>query len=151
MVTKKKPTAKKKPAAKKTVAVDSKVVAKEIAAIIADAGGWKGKKVTELRAAVNKASSKLVEEVKWKMPSKPLGVPVWSHMGMLGHIDILKNAVRLNFTNGAKVKDPKKLFNARLDSGTTRAIDFAENDKVDSAYIKTLVLDAMRVNEAKAK
>jgi hypothetical protein len=142
--------AKKSPTKKKTApAVDSKAVAKEIAAIVADAGGWKGKKLTELRAAVLKASPKLVEEVKWKMPSKPLGVPVWSHAGMLGHIDILKNAVRLNFTNGAKVKDPKKLFNARLDSGTTRAIDFAEDDKVDAAYIKTLVLDAMRVNEAK--
>jgi hypothetical protein len=144
--------AKKKAAKKKSArVVDSKAVAKEVAAIAADVGGWKGKKLNELRAAVLKASPKLVEEVKWKMPSKPLGVPVWSHEGMLGHIDILKNAVRLNFTNGAKVKDPKKLFNARLDNGTTRAIDFAEGDKVDAAYIKKLVLDAIRVNEAKAK
>lgn len=138
-------------AKKKAAPVDSKAVAKEIAAIIKDASGWKGKKLTELRAAVLKASPNLVEEVKWKMPSKPLGVPVWSHEGMLGHIDILKNAVRLNFTNGAKVKDPKKFFNARLDSGTMRAIDFGEDDNVDPTYIKSLVLDAMRVNEVKVK
>lgn len=139
-------------AAKKTAAPpDSKKVAKEIEAIIADAGGWKAKKLSQLRAAINKASPKLVEEVKWKMPSKPLGVPVWSCEGMLGHIDILKSAVRLNFTNGAQMKAPKSIFNARLDSKTVRAIDFAEADAVDPAGIKSLVLEAMRVNAAKAK
>lgn len=139
-------------AAKKTAAPpDSKKVAKEIEAIIADAGGWKAKKLSQLRAAINKASPKLVEEVKWKMPSKPLGVPVWSYEGMLGHIDILKSAVRLNFTNGAQMKAPKNVFNARLDSKTVRAIDFAEEDEVDPAGIKRLVLEAMRVNAAKTK
>jgi hypothetical protein len=129
---------------------DSKAVAKEIEAIIAGAGGWKAKKLRELRGAINKASPKLVEEVKWKMPSKPLGVPVWSYDGMLGHIDILKSAVRLNFANGAKMKAPKNLFNARLDSKTVRAIDFSEEDAVNAASIKALILEAMRVNAAKA-
>lgn len=139
-------------AAKKSASpADGKTVAKEIEAIIADAGGWKGKKLSQLRAAVRKASPKLSEEVKWKMPSKPLGVPVWSYEGMLGHLDILKDAIRLNFANGAKMKAPKGVFNARLDSSTVRAIDFGEDDPVDAAAIKKLVLEAMRVNEAKSK
>lgn len=137
-------------ATKKSSPADSKAISKEIEAIIADAGGWKGKKVSQLLAVIRKASPKIVEEVKWKMPSKPLGVPVWSHEGMLGHVDILKNAVRLNFANGAQMKVGKKLFNARLDSKTVRAIDFAEEDAVNPASVKALVLEAMRVNEAKA-
>ena len=89
----------------------------------------------------------MVEEVKWKKPSKPEGVPVWSHDGMLCMADTLKNAVRLNFPKGALVKDPKKLFNTRLDSKTLRAIDFHEGDAINESALKALVLDAVRVNK----
>jgi hypothetical protein len=61
-----------------------------------------------------------VEEVKWKKPSRPQGVLVWSHDGNICFADILKNAVRLTFPIGAQKKDPHKLFNTRLDSKTVR-------------------------------
>lgn len=136
--------------AKKSSLPKGKSPAQEIDAIIAGAGGWKGKKLTELRAVINKADPAIVEEVKWKMPSKPSGVPVWSHNGILCHADILKNAVRLTFHQGAQMKDPKKLFNTRLSSKTVRAIDFQEEDAVDKAGLKGLILEATRVNSAKA-
>jgi len=47
------------------------------------------------------------------------------------------------------IKDPKKLFNARLDSSSVRAIDFREDDRVDEAALKAMILDAVRVNTAK--
>jgi hypothetical protein len=123
-----------------------KSASREIDAILKKAGGWRGKKLSQLRAVIKKADSAVIEEVKWKKPSKPEGVPVWSHDGILCMADTLKNAVRLNFIKGALLKDPKKLFNARLDSKGVRAIDFHEDDVVNGSALKTLVLEAVRVN-----
>ncbi len=93
----------------------------------------------------------MIEEVKWKKPSNPMGVPVWSHDGIVCIGEALKKAVRLTFPKGALLKDPKHLFNARLDSNSVRAIDFAEDDGVDEAALKALVLEAVRVNAAKSR
>jgi len=143
-----KKSAAKKPAAarKPKAAADPKTTAKEISAIIKGAEGWKGKKLTELRAIISKAAPALTEEVKWKMPSKPEGVIVWTHNGIVCHADVLKSAVRINFHKGKQLKDPKKLFNARLDSSSVRAIDFPEDGKVDAAALKALVVAATRLN-----
>ena len=113
---------------------------------LAAIGGWRAKKLAQLRALIKKADPKVVEEMKWKKPSNPTGVPVWSHDGILCIGEPLKNAVRLTFPKGASLKDPKKLFNARLDSGSVRAIDFAEDDAVNEAALKAIILDAVRLN-----
>lgn len=107
------------------------------------------KKLSQLRAVIRKAHPAVVEEVKWKKPSKPSGVPVWSHEGNICIADTLKNAVRLTFPKGAQVKDPKKLFNTRLDSKTVRAIDFFEDDVVNETALKALIADAVRLNKPK--
>src|SRR5574341_251974 len=62
---------------------------------------------------------------------------------------LLKNAVRLTFPKGAQMKDPKKLFNTRLESNTVRAIDFHEGGTVDEAALKALILDAVGLNTPK--
>lgn len=121
----------------------------EIDAIIKKAEDWKGKKLSQLRAVIKKADPAVVEEVKWKKPSKPEGVAVWSHDGILCVADILKNAVRLTFPKGAQIKDSKKTFNTRLDSKTVRAIDYFEDDTLDTAALKTLILNAVRLNTQK--
>ena len=123
----------------------------EIDEIIKKTDDWRGKKLLQLRTIINDADSELVEEVKWKKPSKPEGVPVWSNAGILCIADTLKNAVRLTFPKGAHIKDPKKLFNTRLDSKTVRAIDFFENNPVDEAALKTLIQEAVKVNMQKTK
>ncbi len=128
-----------------------KSASEQIDAIIKTTSGWRGKKLSELRAVIKKADSGVVEEVKWKMPSKPLGVPVWSHDGIICMADTLKNAVRLTFPKGAQMKDSKKLFNTRLDSKTVRAIDFHEGEAVDEAALKALILEAVRVNASKVR
>jgi hypothetical protein len=114
-------------------------------------GDWRGKTLSQLRALMKQADAGMVEEVKWKKPSNPMGVPVWSHDGIVCIGDALKNAVRLTFPKGASMKDPKELFNARLDSGSVRAIDFHEGDAVDEAALKALVLEAVRLNTLKER
>ncbi len=125
--------------------------AQEIDAIIKETGGWRGQRLSDLRALIRKADPAIVEEVKWKKPSRPAGVPVWSRGGIICVADTLKNAVRLTFPKGAQIKDPKRLFNERLDSRTVRAIDFHEDDPVAAAALKALILDAVRLNTAKER
>jgi hypothetical protein len=125
--------------------------AQQIDAIIKEPGDWRGRKLSQLRALIRRADPAVIEEVKWKKPSKPSGVPVWSHDGIICVADTLKNAVRLTFPKGAQIKDPKKLFNTRLDSNTVRAIDFHEDDTVDEAMLMVLILEAVRLNASKKR
>lgn len=122
----------------------------QIDAKIKALGDWRGQMLSQLRALINRADHDVVEEVKWKKPSNPSGVPVWSHDGIICIGEPLKSAVRLTFPKGASIKDPKKLFNARLDSNSVRAIDFREGDAVDDAALKALILEGVRLNVAKA-
>ena len=128
-----------------------KSISQQIDAIIKEPGDWRGKKLSQLRALIKEADPAVVEEVKWKKPSKPSGVPVWVHDGNICIADTLKNAVRLTFPKGAQMKDPKGLFNTRLNSKTVRAIDFYEGDAVDEAALKALILDAVRLNTPKER
>lgn len=123
----------------------------QIDAIIKATGGWRGQTLARLRAVITQADPAVIEEVKWKMPSRPAGVPVWSQAGIICVADTLKNAVRLTFQKGAQLKDPRNLFNARLDSRTVRAIDFHQDDPINEAALKTLISEAVRLNTAKTR
>jgi hypothetical protein len=48
----------------------------QIDAIIRESGDWRGQKLSQLRALIQQADPAVVEEVKWKKPSNPRGVPV---------------------------------------------------------------------------
>jgi hypothetical protein len=137
--------------ASKDPSTEGKSPSQQIDAIIKDSSGWRGKKLSQLRALIKKADPAVVEEVKWKKPSKPMGVPVWSHSGIICIGDTLKNAVRLTFPKGAQIKDTNKLFNTRLDSKTVRAIDFHESDVVDEDALKALILEAVELNTSKVR
>ena len=54
--------------------------------------------------------------------------------------------MRLTFPQGALMKDPKQLFNARLDSNSGRAIDSHEGDTVDETALKALIVQAVVLN-----
>jgi hypothetical protein len=131
------------------LSTEEKSPSQQIDAIIEGTPDWRGKKLSQLRALITQADPAAIEEVKWKKPSRPEGVPVWSHDGTICVADTLKNAVRLTFPKGAQMKDPKKLFNTRLDSKTVRAIDFHESDTVDESALKALILDAVELNAQK--
>jgi hypothetical protein len=128
-----------------------KSASQQIDAIIKKSSDWRGKKLSQLRILIKKTDTDIIEEVKWKKPSNPMGVPVWSHNGIVCLGNILKNAVRLTFPKGAQMKDPKNLFNTRLESDTVRAIDFSEGDSVDEAALKALIREAVKQNTWKVR
>jgi len=124
---------------------------REIDDIVTGIGGWRGETLAVLRAVIRAADPAVIEEVKWKKPSRPSGVPVWSHDGNVCIGEALKNAVRLTFPKGAQLTDPKKLFNTRLDSATVRAIDFYQDAVIDEKALKALYLEAAKLNTAAAR
>jgi hypothetical protein len=94
-----------------------------ITEIIAATPDWRGVTFTKIRKIIRSSDPKIIEEVKWRRPSNPLGAPTWEHNGIVCIGNILKERVRITFPAGARLPDPKKLFNTRLDSKTVRAID----------------------------
>jgi hypothetical protein len=126
--------------------VVEKSASQQIDAILAKSGDWRAERLAALRALIKKADPDVVEEVKWKKPSRPEGVAVWSHDGIVCIGEMLKNAVRLTFPKGAQVPDPKQLFNTRLDSKSVRAIDVHDGDSVHEAALQALIRKAVQVN-----
>jgi hypothetical protein len=93
----------------------------------------------------------MIEERKWKKPSNPAGVPVWSHNGIVCTGETYKSVVKLTFARGAGLPDPSRLFNSSLEGNTRRAIDIHEGERVDAAAFKALVRAAVAQNHAQAK
>ncbi|MDE2012833.1 MAG: DUF1801 domain-containing protein [Alphaproteobacteria bacterium] len=122
-----------------------------IEARIAALGDWRGELLGRLRALIKQADPHVVEEVKWRKPSNPLGVPVWEHAGIICTGETYKDKVKLTFAQGAALKDPSRLFNSSLDGNTRRAIDFHEGDRIDEKALKALIRAAVELNTAKAK
>ncbi len=126
-----------------------KSASQRIDAIIRKSDDWRGNRLSQLRVLVKNTDAVIIEEVKWKKPSRPEGVPVWSADGVICLGEMLKNAVRITFPKGALIKDPKKLFNTRLTSASVRAIDFHENDSIDDAALKSMIRAAVSLNQSK--
>ena len=74
--------------------------------IIAMHPDWRGQRLAQLRQVILDAAPGIGEDVKWKKPSRPEGVAVWTHGGNLCIADVLKRAVRLTFPNGASLATP---------------------------------------------
>ncbi|MCU1420429.1 MAG: hypothetical protein JWN36_80 [Microbacteriaceae bacterium] len=128
------------------MSTDDTSAPREIDAIIESAGGWRGETLARLRRVILSADPGIVEQIKWRKPSKPEGVATWVSDGNICMADLLKNAVRLTFPRGARVDDPAKLFNTRLDSKTVRAIDVAEGAPVDERALRELIRSAIAAN-----
>jgi len=122
-----------------------------IDAKIASFPDWRGATLAKLRAIIKAAVPEVVEEVKWRKPSNPSGVPVWSKSGIICTGETYKDKVKLTFDKGASLDDPKGLFNSSLDGNVRRAIDFAEGATIDEAGLKALFREAAAFNEAKSK
>jgi hypothetical protein len=117
-----------------------------IDAKIAALGDWRGETLARLRAVINAADAQVVETVKWRKPSSPLGVPVWEHDGIICTGETYKDKIKLTFARGAALADPSDLFNSSLDGGTRRAIDFHEGDRIDDKALKALIRAAVALN-----
>lgn len=117
-----------------------------IDAKLARLGDWRGKMLARLRRLIREADPDAVEALKWKKPSNPSGVPVWEHDGIICTGEIYKDKVKLTFARGATLDDPSRLFNAGLEGGTRRAIDFFDGDDVDEGAFRALIRAAVSLN-----
>ena len=125
----------KKPARKKNAESASRL----IDARIRELGDWRGEMLSRLRALIQQADPKVVEEWKWE-------TPVWSHDGLICTGETYKNVVKMTFAKGASLDDPAGLFNSSLDGRVRRAIDFREGDKVNEKALKALIRAAVTLN-----
>lgn len=116
-----------------------------IDARIKELDDWRGKTLAHVRALIKQADPEVVEEWKWR------GVPVWYHDGMICTGETYKSAVKLTFHKGARLADPSGLFNASLEGGAWRAIDFHEGDEIDEDAFKTLIRAAAALNQSSAR
>lgn len=122
-----------------------------IDARIEELDDWRGEMLSRLRALIKEADPEVVEEVKWRKPSNPKGVPVWSQVGIICTGETYKNKVKLTFAKGASLEDPSGIFNASLEGNTRRAIDFGEGDEPDEEGLKALIRAAAALNESSAR
>jgi hypothetical protein len=120
----------------------------EIEAQIEGLGDWRGETLARVRKAIKAADPDVVEEIKWRKPKSPGGVPVWSHDGIICTGETYKDKVKLTFAKGASLDDPSGLFNSSLDGNTRRAIDIGEGEQIDEEALKALVLEAVALNES---
>ena len=116
---------------------------------IAELGDWRGEMLGRLRKLIHQADPDVVEEVKWRKPGNPSGVPVWEHAGIICTGETYKDKVKLTFARGASVDDPSGLFNSSLDGNTRRAIDFHKGAEIDEDALKALILAAVTLNKTK--
>jgi hypothetical protein len=139
MATKAKPEAKAKRANENAA---SRLIDERIRSV----GGWRAETLAEVRRLICEADPDIVEECKWVKPTNPLGVPVWSHAGIVCTGEVYKQAVKLTFARGASLEDPRGLFNSSLLGGTRRAIDIGEGDVLDAEAFKDLIQAAVAEN-----
>ncbi len=107
---------------------------------------WRGAILARIRQLIKEADPEVVEEVKWRKPTNPSGVPVWSHNGIICTGETYKDKVKLTFAKGALLDDPNRLFNASLDGKERRAIDIREGDEIDEEALKALIRAAVKLN-----
>jgi len=116
---------------------------------IAERGDWREHILGRIRHLIREADPDVSEEVKWRKPSNPAGVPVWSHAGILCTGEVYKDKVKLTFAKGALLDDPSGIFNAGLEGKTRRAIDIPEGGDIDRSAFQSLVRAAVALNTRK--
>lgn len=107
---------------------------------------WREGVLRLVRKLIQEADPEIIEEVKWRKPSNPAGVPVWSRDGMICTGETYKGAVKLTFAQGASLADPAALFNSGFEGRVRRAIDIREQDELDESAFKDLIRAAVALN-----
>ncbi|SDG35689.1 DUF1801 domain-containing protein [Pelagibacterium luteolum] len=112
----------------------------KIDALIAGLDDWRGPMMTRVRDTINGADPEIVEDWKW------MGSPTWYRDGLIAVGDPHKAKIKITFAQGAKLDDPKGLFNGKDTGATRRSIDIFEGDTLDEAGLADLVRTAIAFN-----
>ena len=107
---------------------------------------WRGEMVARVRKLIREADPEVTEDVKWRKPTNPSGVPVWEHAGIICTGETYRDKVKLTFARGAALEDPSGLFNSSLDGNTRRAIDIREGETINEEALKSLIRAAVALN-----
>jgi hypothetical protein len=125
-----------------TTLSDSETIDAKIRAM----GDWRGSTLARVRRLIKEADPEVAEEVKWRKPSNPMGVPTWSHAGIICTGETYKDKIKLTFARGAELDDSPGLFNSGFAGGTRRAIDIHEGEEPDETAFKALIGQAVAAN-----
>ncbi len=140
-----KKTAKAQSAKSSTASIADKSPSQLIDERIRELNDWRGETLARMRKLILETDPEVIEEWKW------MGTPVWSRHGIICTGESYKKVVKLTFAQGAKLPDPKRLFNSSLEGNTRRAIDIPEGDEVDAGAFKALVKAAIAHNATSKK
>src|SRR6266849_5797127 len=136
---------------KKSGASQGQSASELISKRIAELEDWREATLARMRTLILEADPEMIEERKWIKVTNPMGVPVWSHAGIVCTGEVYTKVVKLTFAKGASIPDPSRLFNSSLDGNTRRAIDIHEGEKVNAGAFKALVKAAVAQNGPPAK
>ena len=90
----------------------------------------------------------VVEEVKWRKPSNSLGVPTWSHAGILCTGETYKDKIRLTCARVAALEDSSGLFNAALTPAPAEAWISARATRSTNRAFKAPIREAVALSLA---
>jgi hypothetical protein len=130
------------PEAARDAGSDAELIDAKIAAL----ADWRGELLKGVRKLIHEADHDVVEAVKWRKPTNPSGVAVWSRGGILCTGETYRDKVKLTFAKGASLFDPAGLFNTSLDGNARRAVDLHEGDQIDGEAFKALIRAAVALN-----
>ena len=101
--------------------------------------------MSRISELMKEADPEIIEEMKYKKPSNPGGIPVWYRNGMICTGETYKEHLRLTFSKGPALKefDPAGLIN------NYSAITIREEDKLDEKAFKKLIRAAVSLNSSK--
>ena len=63
--------------------------------------------LANIRALIKNSAPDVTEDIKWRKPTNPGGVPVWEQNGLICTGEVYKDKVKLTFAHGAALPDPK--------------------------------------------
>lgn len=107
---------------------------------IATLNDWRAPRMKDVRRVIHEVVPDVVEEWKW------MGSPVFNKDGILCVLNPHKETVRMTFPKGAKMKNQKP-FNSELEGNARRAILWSEGDALDVAGLKSVLLEAVALNQ----
>ncbi len=118
----------------------------DIDKIIKGLDGWKASSLHQLRQIIQQADPSITETIKWRTPSRPEGLPVWMSGGIVCFAEVWTDNIKLIFPKGKELEQSAKLFNARLKSTTTRAVEYRQDSVIDADSLTSLIIKAVELN-----
>jgi hypothetical protein len=117
----------------------------QIDAMIAELEDWRGARLAQIRRIITGTDDGIIEEWKW------MGSPCWSRGGLIAVANPHRGKVKVTFAHGARLDDPKGLFNGKDTGNTRRSIDVFVADEIDVEAFAALVRAAIAYNLAHLK